>query len=64
MRFCIAVITELIGSATVVDTNVVKRILPYVVYGLQPNVKVEPDHKVIVIMYFSLTIVMLLICCF
>lgn len=59
MRFCIAVIIEVIGSITVVDTNVVKRILPYIVYGLQPNVKVEPDHKVSIIFYFSSTTVML-----
>lgn len=58
MRFCIAVIIEVIGSVTVVDTNVVKRILPYVVYGLQPNVKVEPDHKVSVMFYFSSMVIL------
>lgn len=54
MRFCIAVIIEVIGSVTVVDTNVVKRILPYIVYGLQPNVKVEPDHKAGALMIVTL----------
>lgn len=44
--FCTAVVVEVIGSITVLDTNIVKRILPYVVSGLQYDAKGDPDHKV------------------
>lgn len=44
--FCSAVVVELLGSVSVVDTNIVKRILPYVVSGLQSEAKGDPEHTV------------------
>ncbi|CAK9135112.1 unnamed protein product [Ilex paraguariensis] len=45
ISFCTAVVVEVLGSLTVVDNDVVKRVLPYVVSGLQPGSKGGEDHK-------------------
>ena len=46
ISFCTAVIIEVLGSLAVIDTDVVKRVLPYVVSGLQTPSKGNIDHKV------------------
>lgn len=46
INFCTAVVVEVLGSVTTVDSDAVKRILPFVVSGLQPGTKGGPDHKV------------------
>uniref|UniRef100_A0A2N9G8U6 Uncharacterized protein n=1 Tax=Fagus sylvatica TaxID=28930 RepID=A0A2N9G8U6_FAGSY len=43
--FCTAVVVEALGSATTIEDDVVKRILPFVVSGLQPGTKGGSDHK-------------------
>ncbi|XP_024990164.1 uncharacterized protein At3g06530 isoform X2 [Cynara cardunculus var. scolymus] len=45
ISFCTAVVIEVLGSLAVIDTDVVKRILPYVVSGLQTRSKGNIDHK-------------------
>ncbi|XP_023757327.1 uncharacterized protein At3g06530 [Lactuca sativa] len=45
ISFCTAVIIEVLGSLTVIDTDVVKRVLPFVVSGLQTHSKGNIDHK-------------------
>ncbi|KAF2311685.1 hypothetical protein GH714_025935 [Hevea brasiliensis] len=45
ISFCTAVIIEALGSLTIVNSDVVKRMLPFVVSGLQPVTKVGSDHK-------------------
>lgn len=45
ISFCTAVVIEVLGSLAVIDTYVVKRILPYVVSGLQTHSKGNIDHK-------------------
>ncbi|KAF3954304.1 hypothetical protein CMV_020329 [Castanea mollissima] len=46
ISFCTAVVVEALGSITTVEDDVVKRILPFVVSGLQPGTKGGSDHKV------------------
>ncbi|KAI5400729.1 hypothetical protein KIW84_065550 [Lathyrus oleraceus] len=43
--FCTAVFIELLGTVVTVDDDIVKRILPFVVSGLQSSVKGLSDHK-------------------
>ncbi|KAK7300089.1 hypothetical protein RJT34_10922 [Clitoria ternatea] len=43
--FCTAVFTEVLGTVVTVDDDLVKRILPFVVSGLQPGIKGVADHK-------------------
>lgn len=43
--FCTAVVIEALGSLTTIDSDIVKRVLPFVVSGLQPGVKAGLDHK-------------------
>ncbi|KAI3778087.1 hypothetical protein L2E82_07103 [Cichorium intybus] len=45
ISFCTAVIIEVLGSLAVISTDVVKRILPYVVSGLKIHSKGNIDHK-------------------
>ncbi|KAF5743615.1 hypothetical protein HS088_TW08G00200 [Tripterygium wilfordii] len=45
ISFCTAVIVEVLGSVTTVNSDDVKKILPFVVSGLQAGAKVGPDHK-------------------
>ncbi|KAK7852331.1 uncharacterized protein CFP56_039361 [Quercus suber] len=45
ISFCTAVVVEALGSVTTVEDDVVKRILPFVVSGLQPGTKGGSDHK-------------------
>ncbi|KAF5959772.1 hypothetical protein HYC85_000981 [Camellia sinensis] len=45
ISFCTAVVVEVLGSLTPLDSDVVKRVLPYVVSGLQPGAKGGSDHK-------------------
>nr|GEW70692.1 hypothetical protein [Tanacetum cinerariifolium] len=45
ISFCTAVVIEVLGSLAVIDTDVVKRVLPYVVSGLQTSSKGNIDHK-------------------
>lgn len=51
ISFCTAVVIEVLGSLPVIDTDFVKRILPYVVSGLQ---KGNIDHKAGALMIVSL----------
>lgn len=46
INFCTAVVVEALGSVTNVDSDAVKRILPFVVSGLHPGTKGGSDHKV------------------
>lgn len=46
INFCTAVVVEALGSVSTVDSDAVKRILPFVVSGLQPGTKGGSDHKV------------------
>ncbi|KAL2316770.1 hypothetical protein Fmac_030646 [Flemingia macrophylla] len=43
--FCTAVFVEVLGTVVTVDDDLVKRILPFVVSGLQPGIKGASDHK-------------------
>ncbi|XP_020540628.2 uncharacterized protein At3g06530 isoform X2 [Jatropha curcas] len=45
ISFCVAVIIESLGSMTVINSDIVKRILPFVVSGLQPVSRRGSDHK-------------------
>ncbi|KAI3712588.1 hypothetical protein L1987_71147 [Smallanthus sonchifolius] len=45
ISFCTAVVIEVLGSLSVIDSDVVKRILPYVVSSLQNHSKGNIDHK-------------------
>lgn len=45
ISFCTAVVVEALGSLTTIDNEVVKRVLPYVLSGLQPDAKGGIDHK-------------------
>lgn len=44
--FCTAVFVEVLGTVVTVDDDLVKRILPFVVSGLQPGINGFSDHKV------------------
>ena len=46
VSFCTAVVIEVLGSITTVNTDIVQRILPFVISGLQPGSKDGSDHKV------------------
>ncbi|KAI9160506.1 hypothetical protein LWI28_008767 [Acer negundo] len=54
INFCTAVIIEALGSASTVDSDVVKRILPFVVSGFQPGAKGGSDHKAGALMIVAL----------
>lgn len=54
INFCTAVVVEALGSVTTVDSDVVKRILPFVVSGLQPGTKRGSDHKAGALMIVAL----------
>ncbi|KAL3521384.1 hypothetical protein ACH5RR_019533 [Cinchona calisaya] len=43
--FCTAVVIEVLGSMSTVSSDVVKRILPYVVSGLQPHARGKLEQK-------------------
>ncbi|XP_027939226.1 uncharacterized protein At3g06530 [Vigna unguiculata] len=43
--FCTAVFVEVLGTVVTVDDDLVKRILPFVVSGLQPGTNGVSDHK-------------------
>lgn len=44
--FCTAVFVEVLGTVVTVNDDLVKRILPFVVSGLQLGSKGVSDHKV------------------
>lgn len=46
ISFCTAVVVEVLGSLTTLDDDVVKRVLPYVLSGLQLDAKGGLDLKV------------------
>ncbi|KAI5410154.1 hypothetical protein KIW84_055581 [Lathyrus oleraceus] len=52
--FCTAVFIEILGTVVTVDDDIVKRILPFVVSGLQSGVKGLSDHKAISLMTVGL----------
>ncbi|KAI5410158.1 hypothetical protein KIW84_055585 [Lathyrus oleraceus] len=52
--FCTAVFIEILGTVVTVDDDIVKRILPFVVSGLQSGVKGLSDHKAISLMTVDL----------
>ncbi|CAJ1971385.1 unnamed protein product [Sphenostylis stenocarpa] len=43
--FCTAVFVEVLGTVVTVKDDIVKRILPFVVSGLQPGINGVSDHK-------------------
>ncbi|GAB4854073.1 hypothetical protein Ancab_022655 [Ancistrocladus abbreviatus] len=45
VNFCTAVVVEVLGSVSTVESDLVKRILPFVVSGLQFGGKGFPDYK-------------------
>ncbi|KAF7836313.1 uncharacterized protein G2W53_011172 [Senna tora] len=45
ISFCTAVFIEVLGTVTPVNDDLVKRILPFVISGLQPGTKGVSDHK-------------------
>ncbi|KAM7494654.1 hypothetical protein LguiB_029263 [Lonicera macranthoides] len=45
ISFCTAVVVEVLGSLAVIETDVVKRILPYVFSGFKHGAKGGLDHK-------------------
>lgn len=45
ISFCTAVTVEVLGSVMTVDSDIVKRILPFVTSGLHSGSKGGPDHK-------------------
>ncbi|KAF5805582.1 putative U3 small nucleolar RNA-associated protein [Helianthus annuus] len=45
ISFCTAVVIEVLGSLPAIDSDAVKRILPYVVSSLQIHSKGNTDHK-------------------
>lgn len=46
IRFCTAVVIEVLGSSTSVDSDVVQRILSLVVSGLEAGTKGHSENKV------------------
>ncbi|CAK7335892.1 unnamed protein product [Dovyalis caffra] len=54
VSFCTAVVIEVLGSLTTVNTDVVQRILPFVISGLQPGSKGVSDQKAAALMIVGL----------
>ncbi|KAH7557345.1 hypothetical protein JRO89_XS11G0129200 [Xanthoceras sorbifolium] len=54
INFCTAVVIEAFGTASTVDSDAVKRILPFVVSGIQPGNKGSSDHKAGALMIVAL----------
>ncbi|KAG5249529.1 U3 small nucleolar RNA-associated protein and NUC211 domain-containing [Salix suchowensis] len=54
VSFCTAVVIEVLGSITTVNTDIVQRILPFVISGLQPGSKDSSDHKAAALMIVCL----------
>ncbi|XP_075111294.1 uncharacterized protein At3g06530 isoform X2 [Nicotiana tabacum] len=52
--FCTAVIFEVLGSLTTIDSDVVRRVLPFVEFGLQPGARGGADQKAGALMIVSL----------
>ena len=44
--FCTAVIIEALGAVPTLDTDTVKRVIPFVFTGLDSRLKGGSDHKV------------------
>ncbi|XVE56436.1 hypothetical protein DITRI_Ditri04bG0009000 [Diplodiscus trichospermus] len=54
ISFCTAVIVEVLGSVATIDSDIVKRIHPFVASGLQAGTKCGSDHKAGALMIVSL----------
>ncbi|XP_030533160.1 uncharacterized protein At3g06530 isoform X1 [Rhodamnia argentea] len=54
VNFCTAVVIEAVGSLAAVESDVVKRILPFVISGIQPGMKGGSEHKASALMIVSL----------
>ncbi|KAI6696158.1 hypothetical protein NL676_016277, partial [Syzygium grande] len=54
VNFCTAVVIEAVGSLAAVESDVVKRILPFVISGIQPGMKGDSEHKASALMIVSL----------
>ncbi|XP_010536553.1 PREDICTED: uncharacterized protein At3g06530 [Tarenaya hassleriana] len=54
VNFCTAIIVGVLGSITPVDSDVVKRILPFVDSGFQPGVRDGSDHQAGALMIIGL----------
>ncbi|KAF7823345.1 U3 small nucleolar RNA-associated protein 10 [Senna tora] len=54
ISFCTAVFIEVLGTVTMVDDDLVKRILPFVISGLQPGIQGVSDHKAASLMIIGL----------
>ncbi|KAK6794238.1 hypothetical protein RDI58_007691 [Solanum bulbocastanum] len=52
--FCTAVIFEVLGSLTTIDSDAVRRVLPFVEFGLQPGSRGGTDQKAGALMIVSL----------
>lgn len=52
--FCTAVIFEVLGSLTTIDSEAVRRVLPFVEFGLQPGSRGGTDQKAGALMIVSL----------
>ncbi|MCD7468760.1 hypothetical protein HAX54_007198 [Datura stramonium] len=52
--FCTAVIFEVLGSLTTIDSEAVRRVLPFVEFGLQPGSRGGADQKAGALMIVSL----------
>ena len=46
ISFCTAVVVEALGSLTTIESGVVKRVLPFILLGLQSDAKGSLDHRV------------------
>ncbi|XP_044468232.1 uncharacterized protein At3g06530-like [Mangifera indica] len=54
VSFCTAVVVEALGSVMTIDSDAVKRILPFVTSGLQPGTIGGSDHKASALMIVAL----------
>ncbi|GFY84407.1 ARM repeat superfamily protein [Actinidia rufa] len=45
ISFCTAVVVEALGSLTTIESGVVKRVLPFILSGLQADAKGSLDHR-------------------
>lgn len=54
--FCTAVIFEVLGSLTTIDSDVVRRVLPFVEFGLQPGARGGADQKVSLVALYVIVV--------
>lgn len=54
--FCTAVVFEVLGSLTTIDSEAVRRVLPFVEFGLQPGSRGGTDQKVSLVASYAITV--------